>query len=127
MFEDTITRFFRPKKRTKRSNALEIKTVELNTKWLLGRPFITLAIDEGTKATVGAHVGMSCSESCLGLLSKIIFEQYLRHVNKPKSYVRENYPEIMNSWDSHGVPETPAVDDSKEDTNEKDAPFKGKR
>jgi putative transposase len=40
--------------------------------------------------------------------------QTLLHSIKPKSYIRERYPEVIHSWDAYGLPELVVVDNAKQ-------------
>jgi putative transposase len=74
------------------------------TKRPKGKPEITLAVDEKSKLVMGMMISVDCpaEESAL---------RCLRHSIMPKSYMREEYPEIRNSWNAYGVPEVLAVGD----------------
>ena len=40
--------------------------------------------------------------------------QTLLHSIRPKTYVKERYPEIVHSWDAYGIPELVVVDNAKQ-------------
>lgn len=74
---------------------------------LVGRPWLTLAVDVHTRMPVGFHLGFD-DPSFKTVMSCI------KHAIQPKSYVAERYPDIKHSWDCYGVPETVVVDNGRE-------------
>lgn len=73
----------------------------------IGRPWLTCAIDVYSKMVLGYYMGFT-PPSYLSVM------QCLRHAVAPKSYVKKDYPSVVNSWDAHGLPETVVVDNGKE-------------
>jgi len=37
----------------------------------------------------------------------------MKHAIRPKSYVKEKYPDVLNSWDTYGIIEVLVVDNAK--------------
>lgn len=73
----------------------------------LGRPWITVAIDLRSRCVHGIHIGFTPPST------SSVFA-CLRQGFLPKATLRDEYPEIHNSWDCHGVPETLVLDNGME-------------
>lgn len=73
----------------------------------VGRPWMTLAIDKYTRMVLGMYM----SFNNVGYLSVM---QCLLHAIRPKTYVKDQYPEIKNTWDAYGIPEALIVDNGME-------------
>jgi len=73
----------------------------------IGRPTITAAIDVATRMIVGFHISFR-PPSIHSVL------KCLRHMIMPKKELLAKYPEIKNTWDAFGVPETIVTDNGKE-------------
>ncbi|WP_341703642.1 Mu transposase C-terminal domain-containing protein [Ferrovibrio sp.] len=73
----------------------------------IGRPTITAAIDVATRMIVGFHV--SFDSPSIHSVGKCLI-----NVITPKKDILARYPEIKNSWDAYGVPETIVVDNGRE-------------
>jgi putative transposase len=73
----------------------------------IGRPTITVAIDVATRMFVGFHISFQPPS-----IHSVI--KCLRHAIMPKASALARFPEIKNTWDAYGVPETIVVDNGKE-------------
>lgn len=81
-----------------------------------------IVIDEALQIVLGrAHVYALFEEYCRGLLgqylgfepeSELAVMSALRNGILPKTYVKEEYPSIKNSWDFYGVPELVNLDNA---------------
>lgn len=69
----------------------------------LGRPWITTCLDVATKCPLGFYVGFE-PPSTLSVMG------CLKHAILPKTYVKDLYPAIQNTWDCHGIMESLVVD-----------------
>ena len=72
----------------------------------LGRPWLITLIDVHTKMVLGFFVSF-VHPSYLSVM------QCLLHAIRPKTYVMEKYPDIVNTWDTYGIMETLVVDNAK--------------
>jgi putative transposase len=72
----------------------------------IGRPWLVWAVDVYTRLIIGFHISFirpRYSEFMLCLL----------HAIKPKDYVREKYPDIINAWLPYGLMEAVFTDNAK--------------
>lgn len=85
----------------------DIQVVDGQTHLVLGRPWVTVAIDHYTRMVVGIHIAFRkpCADSVL---------RCLRHAIAPKSYVSERFPEIQGEWPCYGLIEEIWVDNGLE-------------
>ena len=88
-------------------NKLDLLVIDEKTKLPGGRPWLVLAICVFTKMILGYYVSFF-RPSYLSVM------QCLLHSIRPKTYVRERYPEIIHSWDAYGLPELVMVDNAKQ-------------
>lgn len=87
--------------------SLDIMVIDERTHLPLGRPTLTLCIDDFTRCVMGLYIGFkppsfesvaACFKDCL----------------KPKDDLSERYPEISNYWPSFGVMRTIVLDNGRE-------------
>lgn len=85
----------------------DIHVIDERTKLVLGRPWITVAIDHFSRMIVGMHIGFRgpSADSVL---------RCLRNAIAPKTYVRDRFPKIEGEWPCHGVMEEIWVDNGLE-------------
>lgn len=78
-----------------------------HTNLILGRPWITIAIDRKSRAIVGYYISFHAPSaySVLHCLKAAIF---------PKTEVLQRYEDIHNEWPCFGIPELVAVDNGAE-------------
>lgn len=86
---------------------LDMLVVDLERRMPIGRPWITVAVDKYSKTVLGIHIGFDPP----GYISVM---QCLRHAIKPKTYIKDQYPDIKNTWDAYGIPELVVVDNGPE-------------
>ena len=86
---------------------LDLFVIDERTGLPQGRPTVTFAIDTKSKMPVGMHVGFT------GTSIEAVFA-CLRHAMTPKTYVKEDYPEIEHDWPCHGRIETLVCDNGLE-------------
>jgi putative transposase len=86
---------------------IDMFVVDTETRLPLGRPWFTSIIDVYSKAILGIYIGFirPSYESAM---------YCLLHAIRPKTYVKNVYPEIQNTWDAYGIPEQITVDNAKE-------------
>jgi len=86
---------------------LDLFVIDTERGMPIGRPWLTTAIDVYSKTIFGVYLSFN-PPSYLSVM------QCLLHGIMPKTYVKEKYPEIKNTWDTYGIPETAVVDNGKE-------------
>src|ERR1044072_7482557 len=86
---------------------LDLFVVDEKTNLPIGRPWLMLAICVYTKMILGYYLSF-VKPSYLSAM------QTLLHSIRPKTYVRERYPEIVHTWDTYGLPELVVVDNAKQ-------------
>lgn len=86
---------------------LDLFVIDERTNLPIGRPWLFLAICVFTKMILGYYLSFQ-KPSYLSIM------QCLLHSIRPKTYVRERYPEIVHSWDAYGLPEVIVVDNAKQ-------------
>jgi putative transposase len=72
----------------------------------VGRPWLIWAIDVFTRLIIGFHISFTRP-------SYVEFMQCLLHAVKPKDYVREKYPSVINDWLPCGLWESVFTDNAK--------------
>jgi putative transposase len=86
---------------------LDLFVIDEKTNLPIGRPWLFVAICVFTKIILGYYLSFQ-RPSYLSVM------QCLLHSIRPKTYVRELYPEIVHSWDAYGLPEVIVVDNAKQ-------------
>ena len=86
---------------------LDLFVIDEKTKLPIGRPWLFLAICVFTKIILGYYLSFQ-KPSYLSVM------QCLLHSIRPKTYVKELYPEIVHSWEAYGLPEVIVVDNAKQ-------------
>jgi putative transposase len=86
---------------------LDLFVIDDETCLPIGRPWLTVAIDKLTKTICGMFISFEPP-------SHLSVMQCLLHAIMPKSYVKEKYPSIKNSWDNYGIMEWLVVDNAAE-------------
>jgi putative transposase len=82
----------------------DVYVMDEKSESILGRPWLTMLIDEATRYPLGFHLSFS-PPSYLSVIKA------LEHAVYPKYYVKKKYPSIKNDWDSYGIPEKLVVED----------------
>jgi putative transposase len=85
----------------------DIQVIDERTKLVLGRPWITVAIDHFSRMIVGMHIGFRgpSADSVL---------RCLRNAIAPKTYVKERFPAVEGEWPCYGLMEEIWVDNGLE-------------
>ncbi len=86
---------------------LDLIVVDDELGQVIGRPWLTLAVDVYSRMPVGFHLGFDDP-------SFDTVMRCLHNAMQPKTYVRERFPEIQHEWACYGVPETVVVDNGRE-------------
>lgn len=86
---------------------LDLMVVDDETGLPLGRPLLTLCVDDYTRCILGYHVGFEPP-------SYLTVARCLRHAFMPKWNIEVEHPEIKHSWVAHGVMYELAMDNGLE-------------
>lgn len=86
---------------------LDIFVIDDETGLPLGRPWITVCIDDYTRCILGIFISFEPP-------SYFTVSQCLRDAFTPKQWLKEHYPEIKHRWDAHGVMQELVVDNGLE-------------
>jgi len=73
----------------------------------LGRPWLTVCIDDNTRNILGIHIGFQSP-------SYITVAKCLRHAFMPKLDLLEKYPDIHNEWEAFGIMQELSMDNGLE-------------
>jgi putative transposase len=73
----------------------------------LGRPWLTICIDNHTRCILGIYIGFEPP-------SGLTVGKCLKHAFLPKTNLKKEYPTIRHAWDAHGVMEQLVVDNGLE-------------
>lgn len=82
---------------------LDLIVIDSLTQLPLGRPWLTMAIDQHSRMAMGFYISLN-APSGHGVL------QCLRRSILPKDKWLTRFPDIKGSWPAHGIPELIAVD-----------------
>ncbi|KDM93137.1 Mu transposase C-terminal domain-containing protein [Photobacterium galatheae] len=86
---------------------LDLILLDDELKLPIGRPYLTLLIDQYSKSIIGFHLGYN-QPSYYSVMKAIL------NAIKPKDYVKERYPSIEHDWYCQGKMETLVVDNGPE-------------
>ena len=86
---------------------LDLNVVDPDRTVLLGRPWLTVAIDRFTRMIVGVYIGFEPP-------SIYSVSQCLKNVIKPKTWMQKRWPEMSGRWEAYGVPILVLVDNGAE-------------
>lgn len=86
---------------------LDLFVVDDESRLPIGRPTITSILDVYTGYPLGFYIGFEPP-------SYTAVMHALNHAIFPKTYVKTKYPEFINDWVAHGLPEALIVDNGKE-------------
>jgi len=84
----------------------DLLVIDPNTSLALGRPWIMVLIDVYTKMILGYYLSFYPP-------SHVTVMMAMKHAIRPKTYVKEKYPDIINTWDTYGLIEVLVVDNAK--------------
>lgn len=86
---------------------IDLLVVDPVTHLPVGRPWLTSALDKFSRVVLGQYISFN-PPSYLSVM------HCLRHAIAPKTYVKDKYPAVVNTWDAYGVPELIVVDNGPE-------------
>jgi putative transposase len=86
---------------------LNLNVVDPTRKLLLGRPWITAAIDRYTRMLVGIYIGFEPP-------SVYSVQQCLKNAILPKDWLNELWPDMAGRWEAYGIPILVLVDNGVE-------------
>ena len=92
-------------------SSLNLYVIDMDNELILGVPTLTAIKDKTSRCVHGMHVGFAKS----GFWT---ISEALRHAILPKTYLKEQYPDCENNWDSYGVPENLVMDNGSDFTSE---------
>lgn len=84
----------------------DLLVIDQETSLALGRPWLMILIDVFTRMILGYFLSFYPP-------SHVTVMMAMKHAIRPKNYVKEKYPDIVNSWDTYGVIEVLVVDNAK--------------
>lgn len=80
--------------------------IDHETSLALGRPWLMMLICVFTRMILGYYLSFYPP-------SHVTVMMAMKHAIRPKSYVKEKYPDIINSWDTYGLIEVLVIDNAK--------------
>lgn len=86
---------------------LDLMVLDDRTGLPLGRPVLTVCVDDNTRCVLGINIGFEPP-------SLLTVARCLKHAFLPKSRLKEEHPEVVNDWLAHGVPSEASVDNGLE-------------
>lgn len=85
----------------------DLMAVDLEMRLPIGRATLTDALDLYSHMVLGSYLSFEPA-------SYLSVMQCLLNAIKPKTYVKELYPEVEHHWECYGIPETIVVDNGRE-------------
>lgn len=86
---------------------LDIMAINDETGMPMGRPWLTICIDDFSRCILGVLIGFAPP-------SYLTVARCLQHAFRPKTDLKEQFPEIANPWLAHGVMRELVVDNGRE-------------
>lgn len=86
---------------------LDLMVIDDHSGLPLGRPYLTVCMDDYTRCIQGIHIGFEPP-------SYLTVAQCLKHAFLPKDNLQSKYPSIDNAWSAHGVMRELVVDNGAE-------------
>lgn len=86
---------------------LDLMVIDDLTLLPLGRPYITVCMDDYTRCLLGIYISFEPP-------SFLTVARCLKHVFLPKTRLQEQFPNIKNAWEAHGVMRELVVDNGAE-------------
>jgi len=74
---------------------------------VLGRAYLTIVVDKTTRAILGFNIGINAP-------SRLSALRAITHAIRPKTYLREMFPEVQNDWPMYGMFELLVMDNGTE-------------
>jgi putative transposase len=84
----------------------DLLVIDPETSLALGRPWLMVLIDCFTKMILGYFLSFYPP-------SHVTVAMAMKHAIRPKNYVKEKYPDIVNSWDTYGLIDVLVIDNAK--------------
>ena len=84
----------------------DLLVLDPETSLALGRPWLMILIDVFTRMILGYFLSFYPP-------SHVTVMMAMKHAIRPKGYVKEKYPDIVNTWDTYGVIDVLVVDNAK--------------
>ncbi|MEL6930223.1 MAG: Mu transposase C-terminal domain-containing protein [Cyanobacteria bacterium J06600_6] len=86
---------------------LPLFVVDIETRLPIGTPWLTSAVDKYSGVVLGYYASFN-PPSYLSVM------QCMSHAIVTKNYLKADYPNVENDWDTYGLPEVIVVDNGKE-------------
>lgn len=84
----------------------DLLVIDYETSLALGRPWLMILICVFTRMILGYYLSFYPP-------SYVTVMMAMKHAIRPKSYVKEIYPDIVNTWDTYGLIEVLVIDNAK--------------
>lgn len=84
----------------------DLLVIDPETSLALGRPWLMILIDVFTRMILGYFLSFYPP-------SHVTVMMAMKHAIRPKTYVKEKYPDIVNTWDTYGLIEVLVIDNAK--------------
>jgi putative transposase len=84
----------------------DLLVIDHETSLALGRPWLMILVDVFTRMILGYYLSFYPP-------SHVTVMMAMKHAIRPKSYVKEKYPDIVNSWDTYGLFDVLVIDNAK--------------
>lgn len=84
----------------------DLLVIDPETSLALGRPWLMILVDVFTRMILGYFLSFYPP-------SHVTVMMAMKHAIRPKTYVREKYPDIINEWETYGLIEVLVVDNAK--------------
>ena len=86
---------------------MDLFVIDEDTGLPLGRPWLTICIDDFTRCILGFHLSFEPP-------SYLSVARCLKNAFLPKASLKEQYPSVKNRWDAHGIMRDLVVDNGLE-------------
>ncbi|MET0752012.1 MAG: hypothetical protein ABWZ66_01500 [Pyrinomonadaceae bacterium] len=84
----------------------DLLVLDPETSLALGRPWLMILIDVFTRMILGYYLSFYPP-------SHVTVMMAMKHAIRPKGYVKEKYPDIVNSWDTYGLIDVLVIDNAR--------------
>lgn len=84
----------------------DLLVIDPETSLALGRPWLMILVDVFTRMILGYYLSFYPP-------SHITVMMAMKHAIRPKNYVKEKYPDVVNSWDTYGLFDVLVIDNAK--------------